>query len=124
MTDVVLCIPVYQLQSPPSPLLSTLTARPDQMCPAILLLLQVRHDTVHDMWLRCEEIYRFDIAIGGPSVGDDLDIGDALVQDGILIEDIVEQFLAVGVQYQHFPVAPCDLSDRVQQDCTHISLRR
>ena len=40
----------------------------------ILPLLEVRHDTVHDMRLRGEEVESFDIAVGGSSVGDLFDV--------------------------------------------------
>lgn len=80
----------------------------------ILSLLQIRHHTIHHMWLRREEVNGLHIAVRRSSVGDDFNVGDAFIQDGILIQDIVEQFLAIRIQYQHFPIAPGDLSDRIQ----------
>jgi hypothetical protein len=88
------------------------------------------------MRLRREEINGVDIAIRGSSVGDLLDIyivsgryprryfssriirtGDVLVQNGVLIEHIVEQSPRVGVHHQHFPVPAGDVVEGAQKDC-------
>lgn len=41
---------------------------------SVLPLLKVRHDAVHDVWLRGEKVYGVDIAIRGPSVSDLLNV--------------------------------------------------
>lgn len=82
----------------------------------VLALLQIGHDALDDVWLRAEEIDGFDIAVRRSPVGDDFDVGDALVENRVVVEDIVQHFLAIGVENQHFPVTARDLSDRVEQD--------
>ena len=85
-----------------------LTARPHQVCPPILSLFKVRHDTVHDVWLRGEEVDSVDIAISLAAVGDLFDVWsksgeaaekkqdvwasrtrDVLVQNGVFFEDVI-----------------------------------
>jgi len=36
--------------------------------------LKVGHDTVHDVWLRAQEVESLDIAVGGASISDLLDV--------------------------------------------------
>ena len=44
------------------------------MCLSVFSLVKVCHDTVHEMWLRREEVYGVDIAVRWSAVGDDFDI--------------------------------------------------
>ncbi len=44
------------------------------MCLLVLPLLEVGHDTVHDVWLRGEEVEGVDIAVVGSAVEDLFDV--------------------------------------------------
>lgn len=63
--------PPTQLQAQPQ---ARLTARPDQEGLVVLPLLEIGHDTVHDMRLGREEVYGVDIAVGRPSLVDLLNV--------------------------------------------------
>ncbi|KAH9810477.1 hypothetical protein Tdes44962_MAKER06010 [Teratosphaeria destructans] len=116
---------------------------PHEMGLAVLALLKVGHEAVDDEGPRGEEIDGVNIAVGGASVGDLFDVwiqssqascsarkrrggggggggeactGDVLVQDGVLVEDVVDEALAIGVQHQHLPVAARDVSDGLEED--------
>lgn len=51
-----------------SPTGCPLTRSPHQECLSVLSLLQIGHDTVHDMGLWCEDVDDIDIALAGPAV--------------------------------------------------------
>lgn len=97
------------------------------MRPLILPLLKVGHDAVHDVWLRGEEIESLDIAVGLAAVGDLFDVWsksghlrrllagsvwsrgcartrDVLVEEGVLLDHVVEELFAVGVDHEDFPL--------------------
>ena len=40
----------------------------------VLSLLQIRQDTVHDVWLRSEKVYGIDIAVSLAAIGDLLNV--------------------------------------------------
>lgn len=92
---------------------------------AVLALLEVSHDAVHDVRLRREQVDGVDIAIRRPPVGDLLDVWlsqaqrrlpgrwrrgrvqrtrDVLVQDGVLVEDVVDEAARVWVDDEHLPL--------------------
>lgn len=50
-----------------------LTARPHQMRPPVFPFLEVCHDTIHDPWLRCNEVYGIGVAVRCSSISDQLD---------------------------------------------------
>ena len=70
--------------------------------------VEIGHDTVDDVGLRRDQVDGVDIGILGPTLFDHFDVGDALVQNVVGMEDIVEQLLAALVQDQDLPLdAPC-----------------
>lgn len=96
------------------------------MCSFVLSLVEIGHDTVHDMRLWREEVYRIDIAVRRSSIGNLFDVWsksgeavgtkeafegacggrtrDVLVQNGVLLEHIVDQASTIGIHDEYFPL--------------------
>lgn len=83
---------------------------------SILALGQISHQRINDVRLRREQVQRIDIAVRRPSIENLLDVRNILIENGVLLEDIVNQAARVGVENEHFPVAAGNLTDGCEKD--------
>lgn len=80
------------------------TRSPYQVCLSVAALVEVGHDTVDNVGLWRDEIDGVNIWILGTTVLDFLDVCNALVQNVVGMQDIVEQLFGRVVEDQDFPL--------------------
>jgi hypothetical protein len=115
------------------------TCGPYQEEASVSSLLEFGHDAVDDVRLGREDVYRVHVPLGRAPLLEALDIWagqnrglaqqwaqhtrDVEVEDVIFLDDIVDQLLAVLVNYEYLPLSDALAMVAGIQECVHTSPR-